>query len=113
MEDEDKDENKDINRIEEREEIFKKEVEKFKNYPAYMLKEFIDYWSEQNPSGKKMRFELEKTWDLKRRLARWSANSKLKAPVSKKQPDEARTGKPMTQAQVLEHYKKHGKYPNQ
>jgi hypothetical protein len=60
-----------------------------------------------------MRFELEKTWDLKRRLSRWSANSSLKAPVSKKQPDETRTSKPMTQAQVLEYHKQHGKYPNQ
>ena len=102
-----------VNIIKEREEGFIQQVEKFKNYPAYMLKEFIDYWSEQNPSGKKMRFELEKTWDLKRRLERWSANSKLKAPTSKKQPDEARTGRPMTQAQVIAHFKEHGEYPNQ
>jgi len=106
-------ENENRNIIKDREEIFKSEVEKFKNYPAYILKEFFEYWSEQNPSGKKMRFELEKTWDLKRRLSRWSANSVLKAPVSKKQPEEKRIGKPMNQKEVIEYYKKHGYYPNQ
>ena len=33
--------------------------------------EFIDYWTEPNRSNTKMKFELEKTWDTKRRLARW------------------------------------------
>ena len=81
-------ENEDVNRIKNREEIFKKEVDNFCNYPSYLLKEFFEYWSEQNPSGKKMRFELEKTWDLKRRLARWSSNSKLKTPQKKKNSPE-------------------------
>ena len=67
-----------------KEKSFRIEVENFKNYPSYLLKEFFEYWSEKNKSGSKMRFELEKTWDLKRRLARWSANSKLKTPVSDK-----------------------------
>ena len=67
-----------------KEELFKIEVENFKNYASYLLKEFFEYWSETNKSGSKMRFELEKTWDLKRRLARWSSNSKLKTPVSDK-----------------------------
>ena len=102
MEDENENENRDINRIEEREEIFKKDVEKFKNYPTYMLKEFIDYWSEQNPTGKKMRFELEKTWDLKRRLERWSANSKLKAPVTQKKKNS-----PNVERILNEDYKKY------
>ena len=35
---------------------------------------FLEYWSEPNKSNTKMRFELEKTWDLSRRLKRW-ANS--------------------------------------
>jgi len=105
------DENININRIELREEIFKSEVSKFRNYPAWMLEEFTDYWTEPNKSGTKMRWEMEKTWDLKRRLERWGANIKLKAPTSKKQPVEIRTGKPMTQNQIMEYYKEHGKYP--
>ena len=110
---EDEDANVNVNRIVLREEIFKSDVLKFKNYPAYMLDEFIDYWTEPNKSGTKMLWELKQTWDLKRRLQRWSANAPLKAPVSKKQTNEIRTGKPMTQAQVREYYKEHGKYPNQ
>ena len=94
-----------------REENFKKEVLKFKNYPSWMLKEFTDYWTEPNKSGTKMLWEMKETWDLKRRLERWSANTKLKAPVSKKQPEESRTNKTMSQADLIKYFKEHGKYP--
>ena len=40
-----------------------------------LVKEFTYYWSEKNRSGKKMRFELEKTWDTKRRLEKWIRNN--------------------------------------
>lgn len=40
-------------------------------YPKKMIRAFFDYWSEQNKSGTKMRFELEKTWELSRRLKTW------------------------------------------
>lgn len=48
--------------------------------------EFINYWTEQNRSNTKMKFELEKTWDTKRRLERWNKNSKKwnKSPLNKK-----------------------------
>ena len=36
-----------------------------------ILEEFVLYWSELNRSKTKMRFELEKTWDLNARLKRW------------------------------------------
>mgnify|MGYP003630129166 CR=1 FL=1 len=39
-------------------------------------KEFLNYWTEPNQSKTKMRFELERTWDLNRRLKRWVSNSK-------------------------------------
>jgi len=68
-------ENRNRNRIKDREEIFKKEVFKFKNYSQDILYEFLEYWTEPNKSGTKMRFEMEKTWDLKRRLSRWSSNN--------------------------------------
>lgn len=41
-------------------------------YTREMLKAFYDYWSEENRSGTKMRFEMEKTWQLGRRLAVWA-----------------------------------------
>lgn len=36
---------------------------------------FCDYWTETNKSGTKMRWELEKTWDLHLRMKRWSKPS--------------------------------------
>jgi hypothetical protein len=43
-------------------------------YGAEMVRAFFDYWSEPNKSGSQMRFELEKTWSVDRRLATWSRN---------------------------------------
>jgi hypothetical protein len=59
-----------------REQSFKISVFSFPEYDNAMLQEFYDYWSEPTPGGKKMRFELEKTWDIKRRLNRWYNNNK-------------------------------------
>lgn len=45
------------------------------HYTKDMVESFFDYWSEPNPSRTKMRFELQKTWDVKRRLATWNRNN--------------------------------------
>lgn len=45
-------------------------------YPKEMLRQFYDYWSELNKSGTRMRFELERTWDINLRLSRWARNQK-------------------------------------
>ena len=37
--------------------------------------EFVDYWTEKNLSGKKMKFEMQKTFDIKRRLLKWKKNA--------------------------------------
>tara|TARA_R100001440_G_scaffold23448_1_gene38195 strand:- start:2214 stop:2834 length:621 start_codon:yes stop_codon:yes gene_type:complete len=42
------------------------------DYDDNIKKEFFEYWKEKNKSKTKMRFELEKTWDLNLRLQRWS-----------------------------------------
>lgn len=47
-------------------------------YGKEMLREFFDYWSEPNKSQSKMRFELEKTWALNLRLARWANHNNKK-----------------------------------
>lgn len=57
--------------IEEREQEFKEQVFRMIAFPADILQEFFEYWTEPNKSGSKMRFELERTWDLNRRLKRW------------------------------------------
>jgi hypothetical protein len=42
-----------------------------------MVREFFDYWTEPNKSKTKMRFELERTWDVSRRLNTWSRNNQF------------------------------------
>jgi len=65
--------------IEVRKNDFGLKLAEFKNdYPRETLKEFYNYWTECNPNGKKMRFEMEKVFDIKKRLARWAKNNKQK-----------------------------------
>ena len=45
-------------------------------YGKEMIRAFYDYWSEPNRSYTKMRCELERTWDLGRRLTTWSNRDK-------------------------------------
>ena len=45
-------------------------------YGKEMVRDFFDYWSEPNKSNSKMRFEIEKTWDLSRRLRMWASREK-------------------------------------
>jgi len=54
-----------------REQNFKNEIDLL-DYDNIIKKEFFEYWKEKNKSQTKMRFELEKTWDLNLRLQRWS-----------------------------------------
>jgi hypothetical protein len=44
-------------------------------YSKEMIRDFYDYWIEPNKSKTKMRFEIERTWDLNLRLKKWSKNS--------------------------------------
>lgn len=44
-------------------------------YGADMLNEFFSYWTELNTNGTKMRFEMERTWETKRRLERWNRHN--------------------------------------
>ena len=45
-------------------------------YGKDLINQFYAYWTEPNKSNTKMKWELEKTWDIKRRLDRWSQNDK-------------------------------------
>ena len=51
---------------------FAQKISQFQNqFDSETLRNFYDYWTEANSAGKKMRFEMEKTWDLEKRLKRW------------------------------------------
>lgn len=81
-------ENKNINsnnNINDRVETFKTKVYTYSNiYSVDMLLKFFNYWSELNKSGTKMRFELEKTWEIEKRLITWKNNGlKYDKPAEK------------------------------
>jgi hypothetical protein len=108
----DKDMDKDI--LKNKEAAFKNEVLAFKKYPIQTLNDFILYWTESNKSKTRLRYELEKTWDTSRRLAKWAANeSKFSKAQIKEQPvrtsknwnqiinDDKRIGSPKSIAELL------------
>ena len=39
-----------------------------------MINQFVNHWTESNKSGRLMKFEMQKTFDISRRLAKWKAN---------------------------------------
>ena len=57
------------------------------DYGKDMLNDFYLYWTEPNKSGKKMKFELQTTFEISRRLIRWSSNgfNQKKTPEVKTQ----------------------------
>lgn len=52
-------------------------------YGRDMLSDFYKYWTEPNKSGSKFKQEMQKTWDVSRRLETWSRND-----FNKKKPDQ-------------------------
>lgn len=59
-----------------REEKFITSVNNFSQYSSELLGEFINYWTELNRSETKMKFELQRTFEIKKRLTTWSNNQK-------------------------------------
>ena len=41
-------------------------------YGVEMIQEFIDYWTEMLPNGKKQRWQKQKAFDINRRLIAWA-----------------------------------------
>lgn len=44
-------------------------------YGKDLLNDFYHYWTEANKSKTKMKFELQKTWEVSLRLKKWSSNN--------------------------------------
>lgn len=62
--------------------FLKKVIEHRKNYSEEMLLNFGNYWTEKNQKGK-MRWQLEKTFEIPNRLATWHRNdSKFSRPTA-------------------------------
>ena len=69
--------------IDNRKLVFKKELEPY--LPIYgkdLLNSFFIYWTEKNTEQTKMKFEMQKTWELNLRLKKWKANG-FDAPAKK------------------------------
>jgi hypothetical protein len=59
----------------EREKKFIEEVKSF-NPPGNIFENFISYWTEPNKSKTKMRWELQQTFDIKRRIETFKRNNR-------------------------------------
>jgi len=59
------------------------------NLPKSEIEKFIDYWTEKNPNGKKMKFEKQKTFDPNLRLKTWESNYKEFKKVGTNNPPTA------------------------
>ncbi len=59
--------------LKQRQKEFASEVDMFKDtWDERMLKEFYDYWTEPHKKKPVLRWELETTWDMGRRLSMWA-----------------------------------------
>lgn len=71
--------------LEHRQLIFKERLAPFllNPYKADLLNDFYGYWTEMNPNGKKMRFEMQKVFDVARRLSTWKNKNFNKLEIKK------------------------------
>ena len=53
-----------------------------------IIDEFCNYWTERNIGGTKMKYEMQKTFDIKRRLQRWIKNQQEWKPITKHKNEE-------------------------
>ncbi len=73
-----KDKEKEKDKLKEKEKAFEKDVFNLideLNINEKVANDFIMYWTEMKPRGKKMKFEMQQTFDIKRRLAKWKDNN--------------------------------------
>ena len=81
-----KEEKEENNNIEYRQQKFIDDLSLFSDkYDRDILRSFFDYWSEPNKAKTKMRFEMQPTWELSRRLITWFNNSNKKGYGRSKQ----------------------------
>ena len=75
----------DISSIDVRKNSFAQSLQPYLDtYGKEMLNEFYLYWTEPNQQNTKMKFELERTYSLERRLNTWSKQSvKFGTAISK------------------------------
>lgn len=63
--------------VKRRDEFYKLLIPHVETYSKDLIRAFFEYWTEPNKSRTRMKFELEETWDVLRRLTTWE-NKELK-----------------------------------
>jgi len=78
-----------MNILTEREILFRNDINEFTEYTKELRDKFFNYWSEPNKSKTKMRWELQRTWEIKRRLKtffdnqnKWNASNTPKGKAA-------------------------------
>lgn len=107
-----KERNNKENNIESRKINFANSIKPFlETYGKEMCNDFYRYWTEHGDKDKKMRFEKEKSFGIKRRLDTWNSNSKKFANNNQKKKVLFVTpeGIEITDAHVLHVYQQTGK----
>ena len=78
---------KNVKTINNRMEEFKNSLQPFlEKYGNEMLNDFYMHWTEKRELGRKMKFEMQQTWDFSRRLQRWFKNDYGNKSTFKKPP---------------------------
>lgn len=71
-----KSEKKEVKPILERKKDFALSIQPYLDkYGKKMLNEFYAYWTEETQGKDKLRVELQKTWNVERRLSTWNENN--------------------------------------
>ena len=71
-----KSEKKEVKPILERKKDFAMSIQPYlEKYGKKMLNEFYAYWTEETQGKDKLRVELQKTWNVERRLSTWNENN--------------------------------------
>lgn len=87
----DKNEKNNKKGLEERKQDFAQQLKPyFEVYGSEMLNDFFEYWTEHGENDRKMRFEKEKSFGIKRRLATWNKNKYSKNGRSRPKGNIAR-----------------------
>jgi len=97
--------------IKQRKETFVEDLKNYANlYDKDMLNDFYRYWVETDIKEQKMRFELQKTWQLNLRLITWQRNTQkqFNAKTNPEKPKEEKIGRTS-----LETIKKNAEYNGQ
>lgn len=80
--------------INERISKFREECMKYSNeFGMQMIEKFIGYWGELNKSKTKMRWEMQPTWELHRRLCNWAGKDYNKTTPMPSFPTERKKAK--------------------